>query len=341
MEITSNSIYDFGMIGTNSIEKLHFNFGNIFFLVFIVIGLILIKKFLQSEMKGYCPYCGKDFILTKDHHDKICTICGKEFRLRNMRIYKAEDVVDELLYYMAKSFAYLTLLSDNITEKQKQYVQEFAMRQKLTRHQFEDMCTIYNKTVKSSSNVFFRYIRVINNIKMYIEDYGADKEMGDVEETENGVLNVMYDFAMIDGSISEGEMAFFKYYTKVFNISKNRFDFIVNNFNDFETKRVDFSEANRYDEYNRYEEKSSQNSTQENINMTYNTKSQEYYKILECDSNVSDDEFKKQYKKLMMQYHPDKYAANDLPEEIQRMLNNKMSELNEAYEYIKKERGMN
>ena len=41
-------------------------------------------------------------------------------------------------------------------------------------------------------------------------------------------------------------------------------------------------------------------SNQETRNAAYNTKSQEYYKILECDSNISDEELKKQYKKLMI-----------------------------------------
>ena len=65
------------------------------------------------------------------------------------------------------------------------------------------------------------------------------------------------------------------------------------------------------------------------------------YEVLGIDKNATEDEINIAYRNLVKKYHPDKYASNDLPEEIEKMLNNKMSELNEAYEYIKKERGMN
>lgn len=34
--------------------------------------------------------------------------------------------------------------------------------------------------------------------------------------------------------------------------------------------------------------------------------SKDYYKILEVDENASSDEIKKSFRKLAMQYHPDK-----------------------------------
>jgi DnaJ like chaperone protein len=62
------------------------------------------------------------------------------------------------------------------------------------------------------------------------------------------------------------------------------------------------------------------------------------YKILEIDSTVPDEEVKKAYRKMAMKYHPDKVAT--MGEDVKRAANDKFQTLNNAYEKIKKERGM-
>lgn len=57
---------------------------------------------------------------------------------------------------------------------------------------------------------------------------------------------------------------------------------------------------------------------------------QDYYKVLGISKNASNEEIKKAYKKLAMEYHPDLNPSSDAEE--------KMKEINEAYEYIAKER---
>lgn len=63
------------------------------------------------------------------------------------------------------------------------------------------------------------------------------------------------------------------------------------------------------------------------------------YKILEIKKNATNDEIKKQFKKLAIKYHPDKVAY--LGKDMQAAANEKFQKLNEAYEKIKKERGFN
>lgn len=61
------------------------------------------------------------------------------------------------------------------------------------------------------------------------------------------------------------------------------------------------------------------------------------YKILGVDSNATDDEIKKAYREMAKKYHPDKVAY--LGEDVRKSAEQKLQEVNEAYEKIKKQRG--
>ena len=62
------------------------------------------------------------------------------------------------------------------------------------------------------------------------------------------------------------------------------------------------------------------------------------YKILGVTENASDDEIKKAYRKLVVKYHPDK--IQHLGAEFQAGAKDKFQKIQEAYETIKKERGI-
>lgn len=63
------------------------------------------------------------------------------------------------------------------------------------------------------------------------------------------------------------------------------------------------------------------------------------YKILEITASVSDDEVKKAYRRMAVRFHPDKVST--LSEQVQHDASEKFKMVQEAYEQIKKERGMN
>ncbi len=62
------------------------------------------------------------------------------------------------------------------------------------------------------------------------------------------------------------------------------------------------------------------------------------YKILGVNRNATNEEIKKAYRGLAVKYHPDKVSY--LGDDIRNKANEKFQQINEAYENIKKERGM-
>ncbi len=63
------------------------------------------------------------------------------------------------------------------------------------------------------------------------------------------------------------------------------------------------------------------------------------YKALEIEPTATNDEIKKAYRKMAMKYHPDK--VNELGEDVKKSATEKFRSINEAYENLKKQRGMN
>ncbi len=72
----------------------------------------------------------------------------------------------------------------------------------------------------------------------------------------------------------------------------------------------------------------------------YVKQANKFYAVLKCDEQSSNEEIKKQYRKLVNEYHPDKIEAKGLPEEFIKFANDKFIQIQEAYEVVKKERGL-
>ena len=62
------------------------------------------------------------------------------------------------------------------------------------------------------------------------------------------------------------------------------------------------------------------------------------YKALEIEPTATDDEIKKAYRKMAKKYHPD--LVNELGEDVKKSATEKFRSINEAYESLKKQRGI-
>ena len=62
------------------------------------------------------------------------------------------------------------------------------------------------------------------------------------------------------------------------------------------------------------------------------------YAVLEISQSATDDEVKAAYRRMAMKNHPDKVAA--LGPDVQKAAEEKFRKIQEAYETIKKQRGI-
>ncbi len=101
--------------------------------------------------------------------------------------------------------------------------------------------------------------------------------------------------------------------------------------------KVDFSELNTIASIAGYMGVSSKDF--ESIKSMFVADVDSAYKILEIEKTATDEEVKKAYRKMAVKFHPDK--VSHLGDDFQKQAKEKFQKVNEAYEKIKKERGIN
>lgn len=158
------------------------------------------------------------------------------------------------------------------------------------------------------------------------------------------ILQFLFGLAQADGHIDEKEIDVIRHIAYHIGISSSTFEALKAMF-------VGYSYQGGYGSGYSSGYGSSYNSGYEsNYGYGYSSGSSNYnsrsyrsldddYKILEITSDATDEEVKKAYRKAAIKHHPDK--VNHLGEEVRKAAEEKFAKVNEAYDRIKKSRGMN
>ena len=129
-------------------------------------------------------------------------------------------------------------------------------------------------------------------------------------------LKFLFDIAHADGAISAEELSCIQRIAALLNISRM----------DFESMKSMYMGGYQYQQGGGYSAPRVENLDND-------------YRILELSPDATDEEVKKAYRELAKKHHPDK--VNHLGDDVRKAAEEKFSRLNQAYERIKKARGMN
>ena len=135
------------------------------------------------------------------------------------------------------------------------------------------------------------------------------------------MLQFLFGLAATDGTVAQAEMETIRFISREMGISNH----------DFESLKAMFFGWQGSHGTGGYASSSS------GYRPTYNIEND--YKILEIDPAASDEDMKKAYRRQAMKHHPDK--VNHLGDDIRKAAEERFAKLNEAYERIKKTRGIN
>lgn len=112
-------------------------------------------------------------------------------------------------------------------------------------------------------------------------------------------MDVLFKLAVADGELHEAEELALKRIKNIFNLNDQQYNSI---------KAVHFKDTEKY------------------------------YKVLNCTSASSEEEIKKNYKKLVKEFHPDTIISKGLPEEFVKFATERFQEIQYAYDVVRKER---
>jgi len=127
-------------------------------------------------------------------------------------------------------------------------------------------------------------------------------------------------------------------YEKIFEREKDRID----NLEEFATKLKNLDEAPKAYVLKILEELTDVDGDSRVLDEIKNymsfkdTKSNSYYEILNSKPTDDWETIKKNYKELVKEYHYDKLASKNLPKDLIEYAENRLKEINEAYEALKK-----
>ena len=237
----------------------------------------------------------------------INRIGGKKSRAQHY--YKPQDFTDDKLILAA----YVAKADNNrLLRSEMEYVRQFLLK---------DLCS---SAVQSAMLRF----RDILNSDIDIANVCADLRQHATIYEKLIILQFLFGFAQADGSMRQEELDAIQHISDLCGIPRSTFESLKSMF-----VGSSYYGGGYYDQQ-QYGGSSSSSSSYSTRTATDND-----YRILEVSPDASDEEVKKAYRAAAKKHHPDK--VSHLGEDVRKAAEVKFAQVNEAYERIKKARGMN
>ena len=169
-----------------------------------------------------CPYCNS-VAEAENYNTLCCPYCNKEFRVRNKKSYKSEEIAPELLSYIISVFGNIARCNPENDEKYNKFVEDFIQNEDLTKAQYKDINNLYKSEKKSFLGIPKNtYKESILLLKKLLDEIYSDKNMREQEKAEDNLLCLFYSLANLGGEINEEQNKILNFYKTTFEYTENR-----------------------------------------------------------------------------------------------------------------------
>jgi len=269
------------------------------------------STFHKKNQTIICKNCQKENIPT----NKFCIYCGKKIEVLKEQSEKTFNKLNETKIYnkIIKSYdgilvallAKIAKVDGKISQDEANYISKIYDELCQIRKDIPNVRDIYKKILKNEKTN-------LDNLKLLCSSLRKNSD----ESSNINLLKMLIELAYIDGDYSKEEENLIVRIVYILNIDFSIYKQIISEFE---------------------EDNSSSNSS--TSNGTYLT-IDECYVVLESTKNSTNQEIKKNYRKLVRQYHTDILLSKDLPSDMIKFAEEKLKQINMAYEKIKKYRGI-
>lgn len=253
----------------------------------------------------YCNKCG--FENTQD--TKFCIKCGSS----NFTSVNIDLIENSVGGYIATLLAFIVKADNVISKAEADFIGEIFNRFADNNTQLREAFKIVFVKAKDNSIKNHKMIakKLSNEINSKIDFFSRDS-------FTNAIGFYFMELVFIDGKLNQPQ------YKVVYEILKEL--------------EISDDEINNIKRSFTYENNS--NNSRGSANSSKSHTLDNDYEILNCKKTDSDETIKKAYKDLAKQYHPDTISGKGLAEDFIKFANKRFQEINNAYDNIKKSRGM-
>jgi len=192
-----------------------------------------------------CPNCKSILNLPSNKNrftEGCCPRCRTNFRIRNGRVYRNEEIVDNTTYCIVVLFAQIArcntkLIKTNprLGDMYDSFVENFIKSKKLTKSQYMDITKVYQSEKK---NLFHEKTRdIIYNLKQDVDMSCKAMPMEQQETVENNLLALFFKMTLIGNAQNEEQLKIIKMYKSIFGFSEDRMQMIANSLEKTESKQ--------------------------------------------------------------------------------------------------------